>query len=67
MPVLRWSPTTLRMIEAARDRIMHRLGTTEPWVTEAGNICMHYRRPLKIEEINLMGPTPEVRARPGRA
>ena len=65
-PVLRWSPTALRKIEALRDRIMRGLGTDEPWVTEAGGIAMHYRRPLRIEEVNQMAQTPEVVARPGR-
>jgi hypothetical protein len=61
-------------MEAMRDRIMHDLGTDEPWVVEemsavlgARAIAAHYRRPLRIDEVNQMAPTEEVRARPGRA
>lgn len=71
--VLRWSATALRQMEAIRDRIMRGLGTAEPWVIEHMGaqlgeraIAMHYRRPLSIEEVNQMAPTPEVLARPGR-
>lgn len=53
---------------------MRGLGTDEPWVIEhmghvAGlrAIAMHYRRPLRIDEIAMLAPTPEVRERPGRA
>ena len=62
----------MRRIEALRDRIMHGLGTSEPWHTEhmgevAGMraIAMHFRRPLRIDEVNRLEPTPEVIARPG--
>lgn len=57
----------MRHAEAIRDRIMHRLGTDEPWVVERGYIGMHYRRPLRVDEVAMLAPTPEVRARPGRA
>jgi hypothetical protein len=30
-------------------------------------IAVHYRKPLRIDEVNQMAPTEEVRARPGRA
>jgi hypothetical protein len=72
--VLRWSATALRQMEAIRDRIMRGLGTDEPWVVEhmghvIGDraIAMHYRRPLRIEEVNQMARTPETIMRPGRA
>jgi len=64
--VLRWSATTWRKIEAARDRIMFGLGTGEPYVEERGTMSVHWRRPLSIEEINQMAPTEEVRERRGR-
>ena len=58
-------------MEALRDRIMHGLGTDEPWHMEhmgdvAGlrAIAVHFRRPLRIDEVNQMAPTEEVRARP---
>jgi hypothetical protein len=54
-------------MEAIRDRVMRHLGTNEPYVEEWGQSCVHWRRPLSIPEINQMAPTPEVRARPGRA
>lgn len=72
LPVLRWSPTTMRRIEAVRDRILRGLGTDEPLIYEdmtafnPRTIIATWRRPLRIEEINQMGDTPEVRARPGR-
>ena len=56
----------MRKMEALRDKIMRGLGTDEPWVTEMGAIACHYRRPLRIDEINQMAQTPEVRERPGR-
>lgn len=74
MPVLRWSPTKWRKAEALRDRIMHGVGTDEPWVTEDLSrqigeraVAVHYRRPLRIDEIARMAQTPEVRQRPGRS
>jgi hypothetical protein len=68
VPVLRWSPTKLRKAEALRDRIMRGVGTDEPWVVEEhGVIAVHYRKPLRIDEVARMAPTAEVLARPGRA
>ena len=76
MPVLRWSPTTWRKIEALRDRIMRGVGTEEPFIME--NVqeiaevlgqsprSAHWRKPLSIVEINRMAPTTEVRERRGR-
>jgi hypothetical protein len=68
-PVLvpRWGPTKWRKAEAIRDKIMRGAGTCEPWVEEVGLISMHWRRPLSITEIVQMAPTPEVKAREGRA
>ena len=73
MPVLRWSPTTWRRMEALRDRIMHGVGTDEEYVMEnhaeflgERAVAVSWRRPLRIDEINRMAPTPEVRERKGR-
>lgn len=41
-------------------------GTDDPWFLELGTVAAHYRRPLRIDEVNLLAPTAEVRARPGR-
>ena len=74
MPVLRWSPTKWRKAEALRDKIMRGVGTDEEWVTEEMSAqlgmmasAVHYRRPLRIDEIARMAPTEEVKARPGRS
>lgn len=65
-----------RKMEALRDRIMHGVGTDEPWIqdphefqAETGRtpIAVHWRKPLKITEAARMAPIPEVRQRPGRA
>lgn len=73
MPVLRWSPTKWRKAEELRDRIMRNVGTDEPWVLEEMTkvlgdlaVAVHYRRPLRIDEINRMAPTDVVKSRPGR-
>ena len=57
----------MRKAEAIRDRIMRGAGTGEPWVIEAGFFAMHWRKPLSLQEQARMAPTPEVRAREGRA
>lgn len=74
LPLLRWSATKWRRAEALRDRLMRGIGTDEPWITEdtrdvLGDMArsVHYRRPLTLAEVAQMAPTPEVRARPGRA
>lgn len=71
--MLRWSPTKWRKAEAIRDRIMQGVGTDEPWVIEEMTqmlgeraVAVHYRRPLRIDEIARMAPTPEVLSRLGR-
>jgi hypothetical protein len=57
-----------------RDRIMRGIGTDEPWIMEEMSaqfgmlaIAVHYRRPLRLDEVSRMAATPEVRSRPGRA
>jgi hypothetical protein len=42
------------------------LGTAEPLVKEITTHAIQWRKPLSIEEINQMAPTPEVRRREGR-
>jgi hypothetical protein len=63
-------------MEALRDRIMHGAGTEEPWFMEnpvefqgeTGKVMIagNWRKPLRLDEVNQMSPTPEVRKRPGR-
>jgi hypothetical protein len=64
--VLSWSRTAWRNIESVRDHLMHGLGTNEPWIMEQGEVAPHWRKPLRLDEINQMAQTPEVKARPGR-
>lgn len=52
---------------------MRNLGTDEPYVMEEMTgmlglraIAVHWRKPLRIDEVNQMAPTPEVLSRPGR-
>lgn len=72
MPLLRVSAPTWRKFEALRDQVMHGIGTPEPWfqevLTELAEraVAVSYRKPLRLDEVNRMAPTPEVRARPGR-
>jgi len=61
-----------RTAEAIRDRIFERCGTSEP-LFEAGPDefpgpprTRQWRKPLSIEEVARMAPTPEVRERRGR-
>ena len=74
VPVLSWSLTMHRAIEAVRDRIFDRCGTREP-LFEVGPdahpigyspVTRQWRKPLSIEEVARMAPTPEVRERKGR-
>lgn len=61
-------------MEAIRDRLMFGCGTDEPWFFDAefygdhraAAVAAHWRKPLRIDEVNLLAPTPEVLARPGR-
>jgi hypothetical protein len=67
--VPRWSLKLRREVEAARDRIMRGVGTDEALVEAIGegNVAtLQWRKPLSIEEVNRMAPTPEVRKRRGR-
>jgi hypothetical protein len=66
---------TVRKIEAIRDRIMAMCGTSEPLVlvlapaempTGHVAVTMQWRKPLTLEEVARMAPTPEVRERRGR-
>ena len=72
VPLLRWSVTTVRKVEAIRDRIMDMCGTTEPPIAPEGEglallrVSMQWRKPLTVEEVARMAPTVEVRARQGR-
>lgn len=65
--MLRWSPTLARKIEAVRDRLLFGLGTDEELIMEDVTTARTWRKPLRIDEINQMGRTPEVLERPGRA
>ena len=61
----------MREIEAVRDRIMGMCGTEqliEPDADEQAvmRVTRQWRRPLSIEEVARMAPTPEVRERKGR-
>lgn len=61
-------------MEAIRDRLMFGCGTEEPWFFDAefyGDfrdeaVAAHWRKPLRIDEVNQLAPTAEVIARPGR-
>jgi hypothetical protein len=64
----------MRRVEAVRDRIMGMCGTTEPLIPVGAEgfptghlpVTVQWRKPLSIEEVNRMAPTPEVRERRGR-
>ena len=63
-----------RRMEGLGDRIMRGCGTEEPWFYDAEfygeyqdeAVAAHWRKPLRLDEVNLMAPTVEVIARPGR-
>ena len=53
---------------------MRGLGTDEAYIMEEMSamlgeraISVHWRKPLRIDEVAQMAPTPEVKDRPGRA
>lgn len=57
-----------------RDQVMHGLGTGEPYVMEEMTqwlgeraVSVHWRRPLRIDEMAQMAPNVDVRQRMGRA
>ena len=67
--MLRWSLKLRREIEAVRDRVFAMCGSDEPAIEAIGegNIAtLQWRKPLSIEEVARMAPTPEVRERRGR-
>lgn len=67
--MLRWSLKLRREVEAARDRIFAMCGSDEPAIEAIGegNITsLQWRKPLSIEEVVRMAPTPDVRERRGR-
>lgn len=72
MPLLRWSATVMRRIEATRDRIMDMCGTSEPLIEDDTSwtgrmvVTKQWRKPCSIEEVARLAPTPEVRERKGR-
>lgn len=73
VPVLRWSPTKWRTAEAMRDKLMRGLGTDEAYIMEEMSawlgeraVSVHWRKPLRIDEVSRMAATDEVKARPGR-
>jgi hypothetical protein len=72
VPLLRWSTTTTRRVEATRDRIMRGVGTDERLIEASGEeastlrVTRQWRKPLRLDEVNRMAPTPEVRERKGR-
>jgi hypothetical protein len=60
-------------MEAFRDETMRGLGTAEEWFMEhmaamigERAIAVHWRKPLRIDEVNRLAPTAEVRQRAGR-
>lgn len=49
---------------------MHGTGTVEPWIRDDWpglQYSMQWRKPMRIDEVNQLADTPEVRSRPGRA
>lgn len=63
---------TVRKVEAIRDRIMSMCGTSEPLIEPQPDeqavmrVTRQWRKPLSIEEVARLAPTPEVRERKGR-
>lgn len=55
-----------REIETVRDRILRGIGTDEALIPEHMPRCGTWRKPLRVDEVNQMAQTPEVRQRPGR-
>lgn len=64
-----------RRMEKLRDKLMRGQGTDEPWFLDeefrqefaASAVAAHWRKPLRIDEVNMLAPTTEVRLREGRA
>ena len=67
----------MRTMAYVRDQIMRGCGTDEPWFLEDPKqfefetgrvmIAAQWRKPLSIQEVAQMAPTPEVRQREGRS
>ena len=55
-----------QQLDKIRDEILKSLGTRETIIPDHTTAALTWRKPLRIDEINKMAPTPEVRARPGR-
>jgi hypothetical protein len=60
-------------MEVLRDQLMRGFGTEEPWFMEEMSkeigeraVAVHWRKPLRIDEVNRLAPTAEVRDRQGR-
>lgn len=74
VPLFRWNANAWRKAEAGRSDAGRGLGTDEPWFADdmagelgARAIAVHWRKPLRIDEVNRLAPTAEVIRRPGRA
>jgi len=61
-----WDRTIWRRVEALRDKMMDRIGTKEALIAEHTPKIATWRKPLSLEEVNRMAPTPDVRRREGR-
>jgi hypothetical protein len=64
--VSRWDRTLRRKAEHICEKILRHLGTNESVIHEPGTVAPHWRKPLRLEEINELAPTPDVRKRKGR-
>ncbi len=65
------SHEALALTHPRMERIMRGVGTDEPMIEDPEEAAMlrstrQWRKPLRIDEVNRMAPTPEVRARQGR-
>ena len=54
--------------------MFRQIGTDEPLIEENAQsvfarpiVAVNWRKPLSIDEVNQLAPTPEVKQRPGRA
>ena len=56
----------MRLVARARARLFEGIGTSEALIEERGTVTLGWRKPLRIDEINRMAQTPEVRERKGR-
>ena len=68
-PVLavRWTASTYHRMLRIRDHVFAALGQSAgAFVEERTRNAIHFRLPLRVDEIAQLAPTAEVRARPGR-